>query len=228
MNILNSLPIQVLCLDKRKELWSTLLQELELVSDNIHPFFTGDGEILPKDQYNKINWDRKYMGSWGYGNSDETRWRHWNACISHKLMIERAKTNNWDKFLMCEDDIYITSRFERVWNGVKDKIPDFDLLYLGYWRPNEEDGYDKEHEDNFKEKNIVGIDKMDRAGGLHAVIINSTMYDFILSLPAVNPLDSQLNAYHSKLRSYFVFPKILHVKSNFSFCENGWFERRIL
>jgi hypothetical protein len=230
MNLLNSLPIQILCLDKRQELWSQLIPELTQLSDNINPFIVGDGEILSKSQYNKINWPREKMGPWGYGSNDTTKWKHWNASISHRMMIQRAKDNRWPSFLMLEDDVYITKRFEKVLPKIVVPQNNFDLLYLGWWMGNEDDEFNTSIEKNYNMYDRVQLGCAKLIGGLHAVIISESMYDVILDLPWTNPIDALLNIYdvHSKINSYYLMPKIIHVKSVYSNCEECTFIRKEL
>lgn len=227
MNLLNSIPIQILCLDKRKELWEPLLEELKLISDNINPFLVGDGDLFPKEEYSKINWPKEKMGHWGYGATDNSRWKHWNASISHRMMIMNAKKNNWPFFLMLEDDIYITNRFEKVVKKVI--IPKaFDLLYLGWWIGDENDEWNKKIEENYKLYNRIQVGSAIQVGGLHAVIINESMYDVILNFPCNNPIDMHINSVHNQISSYFIMPKIIHVKSVYSHCEECVFTRNEL
>lgn len=220
------MPVQVLCLDKRKELWVPLLEELKLLSDNIHPFIVGDGELLPKNEYNKINWPKEKMGHWGYGATEHSRWKHWNASISHRMMIQKAKDNRWPSFLMLEDDVYITSRFEHIWKKIV--VPDYQLLYLGWWVGDENDAWNTLVENEYKTKDLFGYAKAIQIGGLHGVIIDESMYDTILNFPYNNPIDMQLNGIHDQIYSYFIVPKIIHVKSVYSYCEECVFNRKEL
>lgn len=229
MNLLNSLPIQVLCLDKRLDLWSKLVPELALLSNNVHPFIVGDGQIFHRANYDKINWPIEKMGNWGYGANELSRWRHWNASISHRMMIERAKQNKWKAFLMMEDDAYITSRFKDVLPKLVLPLDDFDLLFLGWWMGQEDDEFNTKIEENYNMYGRVQLGVPTRPiGGLHGVVIRESVYDLILDLPWTNPIDSQLNAYHQKIKSYYVMPKIIHVKSVHSNCEGCTFTRKHL
>jgi hypothetical protein len=227
MNLLDSLPIQVLCLDKRQDLWLPLLEELKLLSDSVHPFLVGDGELFPKEQYSKINWPKEKMGYWGYGASEHSRWKHWNASISHRMMIENAKQKGWRQFLMLEDDVYITSRFEKVISKFVPPMP-FDLMYLGWWIGDENDEWNLKVEENYKLYDRIQPGVCKQIGGLHGVIISESMYDAILSFPWTNPIDMQLNQIHDQINSYFVMPKIIHVKSVYSHCEECTFNRKEL
>jgi hypothetical protein len=230
MNLLKSMPIQILCLDKRQELWSQLIPELSLLSDNIHPFIVGDGEILKISDYDKINWPIEKMGAWGYGSNDRTKWKHWNASISHRMMIQKAKDNQWPCFLMLEDDVYITERFKDVLPKILIPQKTFDLVYLGWWMGDENDKFNTSIEENYKLYNRVQLGCAKLIGGMHAVIINESMYDTILNLPWTNPIDALLNIYdiHSKIKSYYLMPKIIHVKSVYSNCEECTFTRKLL
>lgn len=227
LKIINNIPIQILCLDKRKEVWEDLIKQCD---DNgltrIYPFIVGDGDLFTPDSYDKINFDPKLMGYWGYG-IPERKHRHWNAMISHRLMVKRAVIADWPYFLLMEDDAYITKRFFDVVSKIE--VPDdFDLLYLGWWKGDENDEWNLKIESDYNNSGRASLEKAEQLGGLHGIIISSSMYYHILSLPLNNPIDSQLNRYHFQIRSYFVTPKIIHTKSLMSECEGTTIQRNII
>lgn len=221
---LKKTPVQILALDKRKDSWEELVKECETFTDQVYPFIVGDGELLDVRDYDKINVDVKLMKYWGYGLEDK-KVRHWNAMISHRMMIKRAKAAGWSRFLMLEDDAYITNRFKQVTESINGlDLNEIDLLYLGWWIGDENDKWNKDVEEKYNNGEAC-IQELRRAGGLHGVVINESMYDKILSLPLSNPIDSQLNQIHSSINSLVLLPKVIHIKSLYSECEGRLIER---
>lgn len=228
---ITKIPIQILCLDKRKELWTELVGEInnELENNNVHPFVCGDGETLPIEEYDHVDTNElpKY---WGYAAPGHVK-NHYNAKLCHNKIVQKAKDNNWEYFLMLEDDSYITDRFNKVWNGLNpylEQVDDWDLLYLGWWIGDENDEWNIGLEKDFEEKGEASIMKWNSGmGGLHAVIIRNTMYDKILNLPNNDPVDSHLNRLKD-INRYVITPKIIHIKTTWSFCEGSELKRNYL
>jgi len=213
-----------LCLDKRQAEWTQLAEDFEKrFGQPMQKCIAGAGEIFPKEYYNHIDVkpEQVDLRYWGYGRAD-LKIHHYNAFLCHKKMLTYAKQKGLKRVLFLEDDSYFTDRYEKVINLLP-KI-DFNLLYLGWWigatNPDIEEAY--------KTIGQCGIANVDTLGGLHGVIIDETMYDYMLTLPPINPIDSQLNLIHSRIQSYYVYPKLIHVKSIFSNCEQCTIEREHL
>jgi len=233
---ITQIPIQVLCLDKRKELWVELIESIrsKLGNDNIHPLVCGDGKTLPREEYDMID-DEKCMASyWGYSAVGHEV-NHWNALRAHRIMLNKAKDNKWPYFIFVEDDCYILERFNKIWYVVEEYIPqDWDLVYPGYWIGCENDEWNLEIEREWEEENQASIIKWGKnLGGLHFTVVRDSMYDTILNFKEVNPIDSTLNQTPNKLdgtpiNRYIITPKITHVKTTWSYCEGSEIKRNKL
>lgn len=222
-----------LCLDKRKELWRNLEADALARNWNFKTFIVGDGtddELV----YDWVDPPIPDNLKWGAGNPS-LQYRHYYAFKSHAKMLEYCKKNNYSSVLFMEDDAYITNRFNHIEqiivNSKEYEDLDWHLLYLGWWiggdRNKEPADINNQIEEQYK-NGIVQIRKMRACGGLHGVIIKSTMFDWLLSFPAVNNIDCQLDNYHDLIKSYYVAPKIIHTQTAYSFTEGYVIEREIL
>ncbi len=224
-----------LCIDKRYE-------ERRFDLDNMGKRLIklgADWEVFractdePWEKYDYIDEPKeelaKEIAQWGYGR-EGYKHHHWNALQCHRLMIERAKEENRQNLLIIEDDAYMTDRFEEIFELIQDfsvvKSQDFHILYLGWWISDENDEFNINIEKNWSEKGIIRIDKVTQLGGLHGALINETMFDALLSLPANNPWDCQLNQYHNQLNTYYIQPKMFHTRTTYSHCEGSIIERK--
>ena len=226
-----------LCLDKRKDEWEDLERQCNSKGIEFEKYIVGDGRILEKSLYDRIDDEDCDISEWAYGN-EKTKIRHYNAFMSHIEIFKRAKEQGLKRFLLLEDDAYFTERFDNVVSKLDKHIEnlediDFDMLFLGWWIGEHDDSWNKTVERSYKEYEGVGIGKVSEAhftcGGLHGVIINDTMVDKLLELEAKNPIDSQLNAeLHKEMNTYYVMPKIVHDKGIFSNCEQNTLERQKL
>lgn len=216
-----------LCLDKRKEHWTELAKQAESLNIDFHPFIVGDGQTLPTNEYDYIDDRNADTSNWRYGQHKH-KINHYNAFMAHKKIIERVKKENLDYFLMLEDDCYFTSRYLDIFNQLAHTKIDFNLLYFGWWIGDENDEWNKSIEEDYKLNKTCGLMRVRQLGGLHAAVIHKSMYDYILSLPPIDPIDSQLNKIHHEIHSYLVFPKIIHIKSIHSYCEGVTFNRNFI
>ena len=216
-------------LDKRKQYWAELKQQAITVGVDVTPFIVGDGTTLPPEMYNSIDNPNPDLSGWGYGNKNFIV-HHYNAFISHQKIIQIAKEQQLPCFLMLEDDAYITNRYTHVFNKFIESFSnlEFDILYLGWWIGNETDEWNLKIENDFNKSKQVQVMKATRLGGLHGAIINSSMYDYLLSLKPTDPIDCQLNQIHNQIKSYVLLPKIIHVRSIYSYCEGGTLTRKYL
>ena len=214
-----------LCLDKRKEFWPEMLDGLHNVGKKPKLFIAGDGtdESLVYDYIDNPN---PPLIGWGYGR-EGYKHHHYNALACHKEMIKYAKSNGWKNTLFLEDDIYVLDRYKSVLDNAPTDI-DYDLLYLGWWKGDENDSWNRYIEDEYSRTRICGWDRVDRVSGFHAVVVNERLYDLILSLPMNNPLDCQLIPYYHILRTYIIIPKVIHIRNIHSFCEGTTITRRVL
>lgn len=214
-----------LCLDKRCGEWASLLEQCEKVNIEFIPFVAGQ-EHYPWLAYDRRDVDEDTSG-WGYGHPDK-KINHLNAFRCHQEMIKLAKDCGFKNILLLEDDAVILKRFVVVMPHINEIISDldFDLLYLGHWL-GENDSINLDYDNFYDDGELIMIKKATMVGGFHGVVIQNTIYDFLLSLPPVNPIDAQLNIYgHHRLKSYIVLPKIIHVKNIMSNCEGCIIQRK--
>jgi hypothetical protein len=226
-----------LCLDKRKDEWEDLERQCNAKGIEFEKFIVGDGDILDKDLYDRIDTNDADTSGWDYGN-DTTKIRHYNAFMSHMEIFKKAKKQGLKRFLLLEDDAYFTGRFEDVFSKLDEQIEnlqdlEFDMLFLGWWIGEADDAWNETVERLYNDHGTVGIGTVSEAhftcGGMHGVIINDTMIDKLLELEAKNPIDSQLNSeLHKEMNTYYVIPKIIHDKGIFSNCEQGITPRKKL
>lgn len=221
----------ILCLDKRKELWEDLSKQCEQYGWNVHKFIVGN-ESDSDLRYSYI--DKTEISSiWRWGTGIGAL-RHYNAFCSHKQIIKYAIRKQLPNFLLLEDDAYILDRYDAVMNNLHNDIfsRQIDLLYFG-WHAFEFNGdyavgYNTElerlwHEENFCQLMPVTFN----VGGFHAIWINNTMYNRLLNLQPICPMDSQCNIMID-INRYMITPKVFHVHSCYSSCEDRFVTRENL
>lgn len=216
-----------LCLDKRENEWRNLIEQGKQFNLDIHPFICGDGSC--KDLvYSKVDEKDPDVSMWGYGRPGYKQ-HHYNAFKCHQKIISLAKYAQFNNILILEDDAYITDRFSEVLNNLEkiNAIPEqFDILYLGWWVGHETDQMNESLETLWNDNKICGIRKAYQIGGLHGALINSSMFDTILNMQPIDPIDCQLNKIHRNINSYYIFPKVIHTKTTYSYCEGSIIERK--
>lgn len=215
-----------LCLDKRREEWEDLQNHCESKGLKFDRFLVGEGDIFSESEYNHVD-IKDVPPHWGYGNPTG-RIHHFNAFLSHKKMILKSKEEGLNNVLFLEDDAYFTNRYDEVVESLSSELNslDFDFLFLGWWIGYESDDYNQNVEKEYNSNKRTGIERVRNAhftcGGLHGVVINQRMFDPLLQLHPIGPIDSQLNRFfHPFVNSYYVFPKIIHDKGIFSHCEQS-------
>ena len=208
-----------LCLDKRKELISQLEEQVNrLLGLTLNKFWCGDG----KDSdihYDKIDIEidpSQYMNAPGRN--------HYNAFLSHKKLFREASKNG-ETILFLEDDAYIIesriSLFEEIEKFIREM--DFDALYLGWWQ--EKYPGDSSDCDEYEEGWLKGDFGVKRAinqyvniCGLHGVVLSSK-FAAKLSKAPYGPIDSFINSNLENFKIYYLYPKLIHTKNVYSFCE---------
>ena len=216
-----------LCLDKRQEHWEDLKEQCESRGIEFIRFLVGKGEIFPEEEYDYIDDPNPNVTYWRYGAPDAKK-NHYNAFMSHQGMLRYAIDNNLESVLFLEDDAYFTERFEDVFSKVKDTLEpvDWDIVYFGWWIGHEGDGWNSMIEDMYNQEGEVGIGRVGNAhstlGGLHAALINKSMFKKMASLSPLDCMDSLLNRmFHQEINSYYICPKIIHDKGIFSEAEQN-------
>lgn len=229
-----NIDIRCLCLDKRKDLWIKLGQKVKsLTSLEMRPFICGDGsdETLKYDHIDQSDTPEFFL----YG-TNETIKNHYNAFLCHKKIAQMALENKADKLIILEDDSYLVeSRFKTIF--FQPQIQDFiakdnwDLLYLGWWLTKEKTEDREDLEELWKTQGLCGIDKVPRPPevkheicGFHGVMINKHFIPHIVDAP-IGPLDALMNRNLDWIKAYYLWPKIVHVHSTYSYCEKSFTKR---
>lgn len=218
-----------LCLDRREEEWRELIKQAKPYGINIHPFICGDGSNKNLT-YFRVDEKDPDTSRWGYGRPGYKH-HHYNAFKCHQKIISLAKVAGFSNVLILEDDAYILDRFNDVLDKLEEtsSIPEnFDILYLGWWVGHETDAKNRVYENLWEQYRLCGVIKATQVGGLHGALINSSMFDTILNMEPIDPIDCQLNKIHSKINSFYVFPKVIHTKTMYSYCEGSVIERIVL
>ena len=219
--VLNAL---CLCLDKRKNEWIDLENQFKNTNIKFHKFIAGDGS----DQelvYDHIDDPNPPVQYWGYGR-EGYKHHHYNAFQCHQKMIQIAKENYWREVLLLEDDAYLTDAFFKHFENSHSVLyySNFDLAYYGWWI----ESLDKQSEELRQSNDFKIINHKGNIGGLHGLLVNHNMYDFILGLKPVNPVDYQINQYSDSILRALILPKMIHVKSMYSMTEGSCLEREKL
>ena len=220
-----------LCLDKRKDHWEDLENQCSLKGIPFEKYVVGNGKTLDPSEYDYIDDQDPDMVAWAYGNpTDGTPVNHYNAFLCHQRIVQKAKDQKLKNFLMLEDDAYFTRRYDSVISDVQHHLDSeefkWDMLYFGWWIGHEGDEWNDGMEQAYAEEGFTAIARVfANIGGLHGGVINHTMYDTLLSLNPVGPIDMQLNHLYLhgpvKIDSYFMVPKIIHDKGLFSECDQN-------
>lgn len=224
-----------MCLDKRKELWTQLKEDCEQLGMTFEPFIVGDG--LDKNlTYNKTNVippsNQKFLHILSKG--------HYNAFTSHKQMAKEALEQNLEYVLFMEDDAYIIKerflKFMEEFKIFEQQNKNWDAIYVGWWMQNKNDG----------SGNIKGIEKWysrykkvcietilrkpiitNEISGLHGILLKPTVLEFIKNC-TFGPIDAALNRNLDIFNMYATYPKVMHTKSTFSYCDESFSKREIL
>ena len=221
----------IMTLDKRIHLAEELEQQCRDKGFDVKKFISGDG--LNKDlQYDNIDFfTTPDIWQWGTGIS---ALRHYRAFLTHKAIIKYAIKKQLDGFLLLEDDSYFLDRYDEILDKLNYEDiyhQSCDLLYLG-WHAFEFNGdyavgKNIEIEKNWAEEKKCEVLPINfNVGGFHAVYVNSSAYATLLNFSAITPMDSQCN--YSNLNRAMIIPKLLHVRSCHSYCENRFVQRESL
>lgn len=228
--------ISCLCLDKRKDMWLKLKEQVErIIGLEMETFVVGDGSDpeLVYDHIDVRGWDEMLY----YGQNPRS---HFNAFLCHRKMAQRAIDEGVDQLLILEDDSYIIEDRQEILFSDKINIfllnEDWDIVYLGWWLT-KADGNSVDREDLeklWKEERKYDIEPVPHIPevkyeicGLHGLLVNKHFLSAIANAPA-GPIDSLLNHNFDKIKAYYVWPKVIHVHSTWSYCENSFTEREKL
>jgi GR25 family glycosyltransferase involved in LPS biosynthesis len=225
-----NIKISCLCLDKRKEMWTVLKEQVErLLQIPMETFIVGDGSY-PDLKYDHIDEKeiKHNMIYWGANHLS-----HYNAFLSHRKIAQRAIDEDVDALLILEDDSYIIEDRCKLLNSLRlEKFfayENWDVLYLGWWLKKtglvSEDREDLE--ERWKSTGAFDIEPVPHPPemqheicGLHGILINKHFLKWIAEAP-VGPIDSLLNHNFDKINAYFFWPKIVQSHTTWSYCENA-------
>lgn len=137
----------------------------------------------------------------------------WNAFLSFRKIIELAKEKGAATLLLLEDDAYTTADFPdvvgRAYRDLLEADPAWSMLYLG-----------ANHTFSRTEPVTSNLLRVYGSGCFHAVCLNSSVFDTILSLPMEGPIDGVVAKHlHSKGHCYAAWPNTVLTLPGFSYCE---------
>jgi GR25 family glycosyltransferase involved in LPS biosynthesis len=173
--------IECLSLDKRIDEQERITAEFSAYGMKVNFFVAGEGKLLLPEQYNHIDIPAP-ANRYGY-TSWVDRPNSYNAFLCFKKIVQRAKDDNLENILICEDDVSLTPLFGKVFPKVVNELERhkiWNMLYLGAnhtWAKTEE----------------VSPHLLRLKGGTvcwHCVALHKSIFDTILSLPLVSPIDA--------------------------------------
>lgn len=224
--------IVCLGLDKRKDMWPKLQEQVQrCFGMPLEIFVAGDGDD-PELKYDHI--DTHNIGSdFIYTRSKG----HYNAYLCHKKIFAKAIADRANSILFLEDDAYIVEdRIHLLFDQKCQHIIQnslWDLIYLGWWQKRA--GYvseDREDlEDVWKRYQLFNIEPVPHVPflqhetcGLHGVIIRQPLLRWLANA-AYGPIDCFLHQHFNEINAYFMWPKVVHTYSTWSYCENDMCNR---
>jgi hypothetical protein len=179
---------------------------------NINRFVVGKGDVLPEDEYSRID-DLGCSNKWncaGYSNIPNS----YHAFKSFQAIIGKAYTDNINSILILEDDCQFTPNFKEVLEKAESDIlisPKWDMLYLG-----------ANHTWHTTESAYKGCDNLLKLSGSlcwHAVGLNKSVFPTILSWDVDRPIDLKAQVLHRHCNCYSVWPSIATQKPGYSYVE---------
>lgn len=225
---------KVVCLgyDKRKDMWAKLADQVNrCLHKHLEIFIAGDGQ----DQ--ELKYDHIDTNNIGNDFIYTRNKSHYNAYLCHKEIFTQAVQDGVNTLLFLEDDAYIIEdRVHLLWEYKCHKIITsdcWDIIYLGWWQKRA--GYvseDREDlEDVWKRYQLFNIEPVPHVPflqhetcGLHGVLLRAPLIKQ-LSHAQYGPIDSFLHKHFSTIDAYFMWPKVIHTYSTWSYCENDMCHR---
>ncbi len=230
--------VSCLCLDKRKDMWLVLKEQVKRVlNQDMETFIVGDGsdETLIYDHVDVRGFD---IDSMLYYGANPTA--HFNAFLSHRKMCQRAIDEDVDNLLILEDDSYIIEDRQSIIFSDKFnsfiETADWDIIYMGWWL--KKTGLESEDREDLEERwhmhgefDVEPVphppEMQHEICGLHGLLVNRPFLYNLAAAP-MGPIDSLLNHNFNKIKAYFLWPKVIQVHSTWSFCENSYVQRNKL
>lgn len=202
--------IVCLSLDKRFNEQGRIIDEFRVKGLEIEFFLAGDGLLFPAEKYSHIDIvppkDRRGYPAWA------NRPNSYNAFLCFKKIIKKALEDNLENIALCEDDVTLKDNFGEVLSEAKKELailPKWDMLYLcanHTWMPTR----------------LLGsyVLKLNGSGGFQFVGINKSLFQTILDMPMIAPIDEMAGkTLHPKYNCYAVWPNIAVPLGGYSYCE---------
>jgi len=234
--------IYCLCIDKRKSMWDSLEEDIRIVLNRpMRKFIAGLGKDRTL-QYNHIDlpYSKDMHRYCTYGN-EKTIKHHANAFLCHKKIFKEAQLRAYNNILFVEDDArFLRERFRPIFFSYKIQSflnsNNWDIVYLGWWLKLTPEGTE-DREDlelrwkNNREFNIEPVPSPPAVAhkicGLHGILVHHRIFDHLAGA-AWGPMDSYIHHNSDNFNLYYIWPKIIHTPSNFSECEQAYFNRNKL
>lgn len=211
--------IVCLNLDKRIHEQERLSREFAGVGLELEFFVCGDGHTLPAERYDRIDNEppphRSGYPAWA------NRPNSWNAFACYKEIIRKAQADNIEVLGLVEDDCHLLPNFQEVWEAANDELYNpyyqlypWDMMYLcanHTWRPTKE--------------LAPHLLKLNGSGGFQFVLIHYSLFQTILDLPMVAPIDGLVgDRIHPTHNCYAVWPNIAVPLGGYSYCEGYYYD----
>lgn len=236
--------VYCVCLDKRKDLWSTLEKQVnDIIGLPLNKFIVGNGQDATLN-YDLIDqpFSRDMFNYCKYG-TPITIAAHANCFLSHKAILKQVKSKGYKNVLLLEDDAHIIAdRWNLImkdgWiysfiKGDNRELTSWDLIYAGWWvqKTREDTGDQLLVEKAWRDTGEWAVKKVptipevyNKICGFHGVIINESAYDRLIEAE-YGPMDSWVGNHMDELKLFYTLPKVITAKSCFSYGENGFVER---
>lgn len=201
--------IVCLAVDRRKDTdWSRVQQLVESRGGHVDFYVVGDGKLLPKTEYDRINTEVPSYFC-GFPNS-------FQAFRAFQDIVHRSFAAGIRNILLLEDDVDFTEDFDRVLATVSDQLARnslvWDVLYLGA-----NHSFSPTYEVS---ENILRV-----AGSLcfHAIALSDRVFPSILEWQPTHPIDLvAARMLHNHFACYSVWPNIAVQRAGFSNVEGRY------
>jgi hypothetical protein len=213
--------IIILALDKRYDTHAKPLANHIIKRFGVTPylFLAGDGERITTVPYDHI--DIPSAAPRLPGSSHYPTWLRpscYNAFLCQQKMGKLAKQWRIPNVLFLEDDMFFEDHTEYALDKLGKEIQElaWDLLYVGFCAPPHRTDINSEE----GEPRILPAGT--NCGGFHCVAIHSRMYDKIIDMPPLAPMDAMCDNLPNR---YAIVPKLGEQKPGYSYVEQVVFTR---
>lgn len=204
----NSGPGRTVCLtlDRREADRGRIRSEFSgLVSDDVEFFWAGDGSYdVPYGHIDVKPPERRGSGSWF------ERPNSYNAFLCFRKIVAKAKEDGIGRLLLLEDDAAMADR-ELAEEGLRwaDANPGWLMFYLG-----------ANHSSAVTVEVTKHVLRVSGSWCFHSVILNNSVFDDILNLPVICPIDYMAaRLIHPMGRCYSVWPSAAIQTPGLSHCD---------